>query len=112
MFLILLADDELLVLELEDLYTRYTNDVIATAAFGIGVDSFKNPTNEFYVTGQKAFKLGHLRMMKYFGYLMSPKLMQVRNNILFCKLLQKNYLQYSLKKYSFSICSSDIFNLS
>jgi cytochrome P450 family 9 len=71
----------MLVLELKDLYTRYTNDVIATAAFGISIDSLKNPTNEFYMMGQEAFKIGHLRMMKYFGYLISPKLMQVRNDI-------------------------------
>jgi hypothetical protein len=78
MILIFRADDEMLILELKDLYTRYTNDVIATAAFGIGNDSLKNPTNEFYVMGQKAFKISHLRMMKCFGYLISPKLMQVR----------------------------------
>jgi cytochrome P450 family 9 len=72
----------MLVLELKDLYTRYTNDVIATAAFGIGTDSFKNPTNEFYMMGQKAFKIGYLRMMKFFGYLISPKLMQVRDHII------------------------------
>lgn len=69
----------MLVLELKDLYTRYTNDVIATAAFGIGTDSLKNPTNEFYIMGQKAFTTGRLRMIKIFGYLISPKLMQVRN---------------------------------
>jgi cytochrome P450 family 9 len=80
-FLIFHADDEMLVLELKDLYTRYTTDVIATAAFGIGIDSFKNPKNEFYKMGQKAFKIGHLRKMKSFGYLISPNLMQVRFHI-------------------------------
>lgn len=70
-------DDEMLVLELKDLYTRYANDVIATAGFGIDIDSFKNPTNEFFVMGQKAFKIGHLRMMKLFGYLIFPKFMQL-----------------------------------
>ncbi|XP_023717570.1 cytochrome P450 9e2 isoform X2 [Cryptotermes secundus] len=70
-------DFEMLVLELKELYARYTNDVIARTAFGIEIDSFKNPTNEFYMMGQKAFKIGHLRMMKYFGYLISPKLMQL-----------------------------------
>jgi cytochrome P450 family 9 len=69
----------MLVLELKDIYTRYTNDVIATAVFGIGVDSLKHPTNEFYMMGQKAFAVGTFRMIKFFGYLISPKLMQVRN---------------------------------
>jgi cytochrome P450 family 9 len=79
--LILSADGEMLVLELRDLYSRFTNDVIATAAFGIGIDSLKNPTNEFYTTGQEAFKTGHLRMMKHFACLMSPKLVQVSHHI-------------------------------
>lgn len=33
-----------------DLFTRYTNDVVATCAFGWNIDSFKEPNNEFYLT--------------------------------------------------------------
>jgi cytochrome P450 family 9 len=80
LFLSLYADGEILVLELKDLYTRYTNDVIATAVFGIGVDSLKHPTNEFYMMGQNAFRIVRLRTIKFFGYLISPKLMRVRNH--------------------------------
>ncbi|EFN75441.1 Cytochrome P450 9e2 [Harpegnathos saltator] len=32
--------------------SKYTNDVVATCAFGINVDSFKYPNNEFYVMGR------------------------------------------------------------
>lgn len=35
----------------KDAFSRYANDVIATCAFGIEVDSLKDPNNEFYVTG-------------------------------------------------------------
>jgi cytochrome P450 family 9 len=68
----------MLILELKDLYTRYTNDVIATAAFGIELNSFKHPTNEFYMMAKRAAKIGSLNAVKSVGYLISPKLMQVR----------------------------------
>jgi cytochrome P450 family 9 len=78
----------MLVLELKDLYTRHTNDVIATVAFGIGIDSLKQPTNEFYMMGQKAFEIGRLRMI---CYLMCPKLMQVRNYEIIFTWLRKEW---------------------
>jgi cytochrome P450 family 9 len=68
----------MLILELNDLYTRYTNDVIATAAFGMELDSLKHPTNEFYMMAQRAVKIGSLSAAKSSGYLISPKLTQVR----------------------------------
>jgi hypothetical protein len=71
------VDGDVLVLELKEFYTRYTNDVIATAAFGIGVDSFKQPTNEFYMMGQDATYMGGLRAFKWLAYVSMPKLMQV-----------------------------------
>ncbi|XP_017770118.1 PREDICTED: cytochrome P450 9e2-like [Nicrophorus vespilloides] len=39
-------------IELKDAYTRYTNDVIATCAFGVKCDSLEHPTNEFYKMGK------------------------------------------------------------
>jgi hypothetical protein len=71
------VDGDVLVLELKEFYTRYTNDVIATAAFGIGVDSFKQPTNEFYMSGQDLTYLGGLRAFKWLAYATMPKLMEV-----------------------------------
>lgn len=71
------VDGDVLVLELKEFYTRYTNDVIATAAFGIGVDSFRQPTNEFYMMGQDATYIGGLRAFKWLAYVSMPKLMQV-----------------------------------
>ena len=72
----------MLILELKDLYTRYSNDVIATTAFGIGVDSLKQPTNEFYMMGRKAFTSTNLSLFKFFGYLISPKMMGVSNSLI------------------------------
>lgn len=40
--------------EMKDLFVRYANDVIATTAFGIKINSFKDLTNEFYLMGTRA----------------------------------------------------------
>jgi cytochrome P450 family 9 len=66
-----------LIIEWKDFYTRYTNDVIATAAFGISVDSLKQPTNEFYMMGQDLTNMGGYRVIKWTVYMAVPKLMQV-----------------------------------
>ncbi|XP_011641126.1 cytochrome P450 9e2-like [Pogonomyrmex barbatus] len=42
------------MMQMKDAFNRYTNDVIATCAFGINVDSMRNPKNEFYVYGKEA----------------------------------------------------------
>lgn len=68
------SDGDLLVLELKEFYTRYTNDVIATTAFGLKVDSLKQPTNEFYMMGQDATSFGAL---KWLFFLSIPKVMKV-----------------------------------
>lgn len=54
------------VIEMKDCFTRYTNDVIATCAFGISVDSMRNPTNEFYVYGKDATSFSTLRTIKFY----------------------------------------------
>ncbi|XP_025263906.1 cytochrome P450 9e2-like [Camponotus floridanus] len=54
------------VIEMKDCFTRYTNDVIATCAFGISVDSMRNPTNEFYVYGKDATTFTTLRTIKIY----------------------------------------------
>jgi cytochrome P450 family 9 len=64
----------MLILELKDIYTRCTTDVIATTAFGLKVDSLQQPTNKFYVMGQEATNFG---MMKWFLVLTLPKIMKV-----------------------------------
>lgn len=40
-------------LEMKDLFSRYTIDVIATCAFGIKINSFEQPNNEFFETGKE-----------------------------------------------------------
>ena len=83
---------------MKDLFTRYTNDVIATSAFGIGCDSLKNPKNEFYEMGKDITNFRGFRSLIFFGYLMSPKLMKVRMSVL--------YPPYNVKAVSISMSSN------
>lgn len=69
-------------LEMKDLFTRFANDVIATCAFGVEVDSLEQRTNAFYVNGKRATNFDGLRGLKFFGYSISPFLMELFN----CKL--------------------------
>lgn len=59
-------------IELKDKFTRYSMDVIATAAFGITVDSIKDPSNEFYVMGREATSFDYIKTMKMFMFKLSP----------------------------------------
>nr|AAR97606.1 cytochrome P450 9E1 [Diploptera punctata] len=68
--------DRRLEIEMKDLFTRYTNDVITTTALGIGCDSLKNPQNEFYTMGKKITTMGTLQRLVFLGYSLSPKLMK------------------------------------
>ncbi|KMQ82419.1 cytochrome p450 9e2, partial [Lasius niger] len=54
------------VMEMKDCFSRYANDIIATCAFGISVDSMRNPTNEFYVYGKDATSVTTLRTIKFY----------------------------------------------
>ncbi|XP_055306358.1 uncharacterized protein LOC129570685 [Sitodiplosis mosellana] len=48
-------------LEMKDFFTRYTNDVIATCAFGLKINSFENPENEFYIGGRELMNFTGLK---------------------------------------------------
>ncbi|KMQ92393.1 cytochrome p450 9e2 [Lasius niger] len=52
-------------MEIKDAFTKYTNDVIATCAFGIKIDSMKDPTNKFYVYGKEATSFFVTRTFKF-----------------------------------------------
>lgn len=69
-------------LELKDSFTRYTNDVIASSAFGIKCNSLADRENEFFMLGKKAFNFEGLRSLLFFGYAISPTLMKVNTNCL------------------------------
>lgn len=60
-FLKQVANGETIKYEMKDLFSRYTNDVIASCAFGFKVNSMENKDNEFYVTGKQLANFGSLR---------------------------------------------------
>lgn len=39
--------------EMKDLFSKYTNDVISSTAFGYKINSFEDPNNEFYESGKQ-----------------------------------------------------------
>lgn len=52
-----LPEEEQQQLELKNVLTKYTNDVIANCVFGLNVDTIKDPNNAMYVNGKKATNL-------------------------------------------------------
>ncbi|KAF5303383.1 hypothetical protein FQR65_LT18995 [Abscondita terminalis] len=69
-------------LDLEDTFTRFTSDVIATTAFGINCDSMRDPQNGFYMMGKKmttfrGFK-NNLRFMFVFIFPRLAKILGLR----------------------------------
>jgi len=66
-------------IETKGVFRRYTNDVIATAAFGISVNSMKDKNNEFYTRGVEATKFSS-------GLLTTAKFVLLRA----CPLLAKS----------------------
>lgn len=64
--------------EMKDFFTNFTVDVIATCAFGLEVNSFKNPKNEFKEIALKSSRPnGFLLFVKMIGIMMFPKLMRM-----------------------------------
>lgn len=69
---------DILKIDLKDIFTRFTNDVIASAAFGIEVDSLNNPKNKFYLMARTILNFGLLQSIKFIIFLLSSRLLNVR----------------------------------
>ncbi|GJQ77436.1 hypothetical protein Trydic_g20834, partial [Trypoxylus dichotomus] len=69
--------------ELKSTTTRFANDVIASAAFGIKCDSINEKENDFYMMGAKLISTLLRRNIRFFLYTIAPKLCQVLNISLF-----------------------------
>lgn len=58
-------NQDLLEVDMKEIFTRFSNDVIASLAFGIKVDSLNEPNNEFYLMGKKATDFsGIMKLLK------------------------------------------------
>ena len=69
---------EQVAVEMKDLFSRFTNDVIATTAFGIQVNSVQDPKHEFYEMAKQITKFGGLQSLKVFLFQMVPRVAKVR----------------------------------
>ncbi|XP_001608020.1 cytochrome P450 9e2 isoform X1 [Nasonia vitripennis] len=63
----------------KDLFAKYTNDVIAICAFGISVDTLKDPNNDFYVLGRQATNLEGVLAFKMFLFRSFPAIVKLFN---------------------------------
>jgi hypothetical protein len=63
--------------EVKDLFGRYVNDVIATTAFGLIIDSLNHQNNHFYKMGLKSSNFTELQIFKVTFFSTYPKLMKV-----------------------------------
>jgi len=66
-------------MNMKDAFSKYTNDVIATCAFGIKIDSMKDPTNEFYVYGKEVANFLNNRLIKFLFLRTFPNLGRILN---------------------------------
>jgi cytochrome P450 family 9 len=62
---------------MKDAFTRYTNDVIASATFGLKVNSLEDPENEFYKTGKNATTFNGWILVKFFFFVALPSVARV-----------------------------------
>uniref|UniRef100_A0A1I8PP43 Cytochrome P450 n=1 Tax=Stomoxys calcitrans TaxID=35570 RepID=A0A1I8PP43_STOCA len=72
-------------LEVKDFLTRYTNDIIASTAFGLQVNSYVETENEFYRMGKKMTSFTFIQGLKFLMFGKIRKLMKILNIQLFDK---------------------------
>lgn len=66
--------------EFKELAMKFTVDNIASCAFGIEVNSFKDPENSFQVIAQDFANFGKFKnVLKFAGYLLAPNVMKYLN---------------------------------
>ncbi|XP_018365040.1 PREDICTED: cytochrome P450 9e2-like [Trachymyrmex cornetzi] len=73
-FVVVQTEEAAKTYNMKDLLSRYTNDTVATCAFGIEVDSFKNPNNEFFLLGRKALNFDSWLAFKFLMHRNFPQL--------------------------------------
>ncbi|KAF2899557.1 hypothetical protein ILUMI_06631 [Ignelater luminosus] len=71
--------------ELKDAFSRFTNDVIATTAFGITCDSLENRENEFYIMGGKVTDFSGLKGLVFALNALSPTIANILKVPVFAK---------------------------
>uniref|UniRef100_A0A2A4JEN6 unspecific monooxygenase n=1 Tax=Heliothis virescens TaxID=7102 RepID=A0A2A4JEN6_HELVI len=68
------STDDYIEVDCQDLTTRYANDVIASCAYGLKVDSHTDRDNQFYAMGRSLFAFSFRTMIMFFVLLNAPKI--------------------------------------
>ncbi|XP_055923103.1 probable cytochrome P450 9f2 isoform X4 [Eupeodes corollae] len=55
--------------DIKNYFTKFTNDTIASAVFGLKINSFKDECNEFYLMGKRVTTPTILQSIKFYLYL-------------------------------------------
>lgn len=87
-------------IELKDAFTRYTNDVIATCAFGVEVNSMKDRKNKFYVYGREGTTFGSWASIKFFITRVLP--------VSVCTLLRVRLIRKEISDFFIDLVSETI----
>ncbi|CAD7083927.1 unnamed protein product [Hermetia illucens] len=87
-------DKEQIEIELKDFFTRFTNDVIATCAFGVQVNSLLDKDNQFYLMSKKATNFSGIAVIKFFLFSSFNEIM---------KLLKVRFFDKKFSKYFYSL---------
>uniref|UniRef100_A0A1L8E4F7 Putative cytochrome n=1 Tax=Nyssomyia neivai TaxID=330878 RepID=A0A1L8E4F7_9DIPT len=89
------------VYEAKEIFSKLASDVIGTCAFGIKVDSLKEPENQFYQTAKKLFNFANVMILvKMILYRIVPRLMYLLKIPLFdekCRSFMKNLVLDTMK---------------
>lgn len=102
--------------EFKDLAKKIAVDVIATCAFGIQVDSVKNPENDFHRIASKVTDfLSAKNILKFTGYLFAPSIMKKLKVRLLdaesCKFFQNAIIDTMKVREQKEIVRNDMINL-
>ncbi|KAF2901445.1 hypothetical protein ILUMI_04742 [Ignelater luminosus] len=92
--------NDVITVEMKDIFTRFTNDAIASIAFGLKVDSLQDKNNEFYLMGKEATTFsGFIKNLKFIVMNVSPTL---------TKLLKLQFFSEPVSKFFRSIVKQTI----
>ncbi|CAG9785905.1 unnamed protein product [Diatraea saccharalis] len=80
-------------MDCKELTTRYANDVIASCAFGIKIDSMVDENNEFYQMGREASSFNFRQLVLFFLSQNFPKIMQFLKIEIFKEVTKKFFKQ-------------------